>query len=225
VSFDGTDLQRAVLTGNPLRSEIANAARTTGPDASRHAREALGLPDDRTIIAVFTGSLGSRRVNDAVRGLVARWSDRRDIAIRHVIGKRDYADYIENLPTAAEGGLVYQCVAYEERMDLLLSAADIGVTRAGGGVAELAALGVPAILVPLPIATRDHQTANARALVAAGAAVMVPDDELTTERLRHELDELLTDRTRLDAMAVAMRHCAHLDAAERVADVVERVAS
>jgi undecaprenyldiphospho-muramoylpentapeptide beta-N-acetylglucosaminyltransferase len=224
VSFDGTDLPRPVVTGNPLRSELAEAARDAGPDAARDARSKLGLPDDRTIVAVFTGSLGSRRVNEAVRGLVVRWGDRRDLAVRHVIGTRDYADYVSDAPVPPDGGLVYQVVKYEERMDLLLAAADVAVTRAGGGVAELAALGVPAILVPLPIATRDHQTANARALVSAGAAVLVPDDECTTDRLATELGALLDDRPRLDAMATAMRGAAHLDAAERVADVVEQVA-
>jgi UDP-N-acetylglucosamine:LPS N-acetylglucosamine transferase len=82
-------------------------------------------------------------------------------------------------------------------------------------------MGVPSILVPLPIATRDHQTANARVLVDAGAAVMVPDDELTAARLERELDALLCDRERLDAMAAAMRGQAHLDAADRIAALIE----
>ncbi len=106
-------------------------------------------------------------------------------------------------------------------MDLLLQAADVGVTRAGGTVAELAALGLPAVLVPLPIATRDHQTANARAVEATGGAVVVPDDECTTDRLEAELGGLLADPDRLAAMAAAMRARARLDAAERVADLVE----
>jgi undecaprenyldiphospho-muramoylpentapeptide beta-N-acetylglucosaminyltransferase len=225
VSFQGTDLPRAVVTGNPLRGDLVAAADAAGPESSRQARATLGLPDDRTVVAVFTGSLGSRRVNDAVRGLVDKWGDRSDLAIRHVTGKRDYENFVTGAHAPPAGGLVYQVVAYEERMDLLLASADLAVTRAGGGVAELAALGVPAILVPLPIATRDHQTANAKALVAAGAAVMVPDGEFTTERLIAELGALLDDRPRLDAMAAAMRRAAHLDAAERVADVVEKVAS
>jgi len=219
VSFPGTDLPRAVVTGNPLRPEIRDAAAHRDRDA---AAAALGLPAERTILAVYSGSLGSRRINDAVRGLVERWKDRDDIAIRHVIGRRDFHSYSSHPPGVdGESRLVYQVVEYEDRIDLLLSAADVAVTRAGGGVAELAALGVPSVLVPLPIATRDHQTANAQVLAAAGAAVPVPDDELTTARLEAELSSILDDPARREAMAAAMRSQAHLDAADEVAKLVE----
>src|SRR5262249_53588010 len=144
------------------------------------ARAELGLPADRIVVGVATGSLGSRRVNQAVRALVPRWRDRGDVAVRHVIGRRDYAEFAAAPDT---GELVYQVVEYEDRVDLLLAAADVAVTRAGGSVAELTAMGVPAILVPLPIATRDHQTANAQVLVDAGGAVLIPDDELDVDRL------------------------------------------
>jgi undecaprenyldiphospho-muramoylpentapeptide beta-N-acetylglucosaminyltransferase len=222
VSFPGTDLPRAVVTGNPLRQDIRAAAEQRDRAA---AAAALDLPADRTIVAVFSGSLGSRRINEAMRGLVERWKDRDDIAVRHVIGRRDYTSYLAAAPALAPSldgrGLVYQVVEYEDRMDLLLSAADAAVTRAGGGVAELAALGVPAVLVPLPIATRDHQTANAKVLVNAGAAILVPDDELTTDRLELELAAILDDPARRSSMSGAMRANAHLDAAERVAALVE----
>jgi UDP-N-acetylglucosamine:LPS N-acetylglucosamine transferase len=220
-SFPGTDLPRAVVTGNPLRPEIREAAQHRDRD---EAAAALELPTDRTIVAVYSGSLGSRRINEAVRGLVERWKDRDDVAIRHVIGRRDFESYMNSAPDLGEGSstLVYQVVEYEDRVDVLLAAADLAVTRAGGGVAELAALGVPAVLVPLPIAPRDHQTANARVLADAGAAVLVPDDELTTDRLEVELCAILDDPARRASMASAMRANAHLDAADRVADLVEQ---
>jgi undecaprenyldiphospho-muramoylpentapeptide beta-N-acetylglucosaminyltransferase len=221
VSFPGTDLPRAVLTGNPLRPEIRSAAEH--PDRSA-AAAALDLPAERSIIAVFSGSLGSRRINDAVRGLVERWRDRSDLAVRHVIGRRDFATYVVDAPSPPDGGLVYQVVEYEDHIDQLLAAADVAVTRAGGGVAELAALGVPAVLVPLPIATRDHQTANGRVLAESGAAMLVPDDELTTDRLERELASMLDDPEGLRTMAQAMRAHAHLDAADRVAELVETTA-
>jgi UDP-N-acetylglucosamine:LPS N-acetylglucosamine transferase len=139
-----------------------------------------------------------------------------------VAGRRDFADVRSRVPELPEGGLVYQVIEYEDRVDLLLAAADVAVTRAGGTVAELAAMGVPAVLVPLPIATRDHQTANAQVLVDAGAAVIVPDAELTPERLERELDALLADPERTAAMASAMQGQAHLDAAERIAALIEQ---
>lgn len=221
VSFPATDLPRATVTGNPLRPEIREVAEH--PD-TRAARTALGLPLDRTVIAVFAGSLGSRRINDAVRGLAHRWAHRSDLAIRHVVGRDRFtpADAASFSPPA--GGLVYQVVAYEDRMHLLLDAADVAVTRSGGSVFELMAAGVPAVLVPLPIATRDHQTANARAVAAAGGAVVVPDAELDADRLERELTSLLADRSRLASMAAAMRGAASIDAAERAAALIESVA-
>jgi UDP-N-acetylglucosamine:LPS N-acetylglucosamine transferase len=174
------------------------------------------------VLVVFSGSLGSRRVNEAVRGLASRWAERGDLAIRHVTGRRDYADFAG--ADLAGSGLVYQVVEYEDRMELLLSAADVAVTRAGGSVAELEAFSVPAVLVPLPIATRDHQTANATVLKEAGAAVMVPDHELTTDRLESELAPILADGDRRTSMSQAMRSLARLDAADRVATLIEEQA-
>jgi undecaprenyldiphospho-muramoylpentapeptide beta-N-acetylglucosaminyltransferase len=221
VSFEGTDLPRAVVTGNPLRPEIRAVAEAPDPAG---ARAALGLPADRTVVAVFAGSLGSRRINDAVAGLVDRWADRADLAIHHVVGRRDHDHHVATVSSPPPGGLVYHPVAYEDRMHLLLDAADLAVTRAGGAVFELMATGLPAVLVPLPIATRDHQRANADAVAATGGAVVVPDDELTVDRLEDELGRLLDDPERRATMAAAMRRHARLDAAERAARVVEEAA-
>jgi len=108
-------------------------------------------------------------------------------------------------------------------MDQLLGAADLLVGRAGGTtVAELAEVGLGAVLVPLPIAPRDHQTANAAALVRVGAAILVPDGELDGARLVEEVQPLLDDPDRLVAMAAAARTLARPDAADRVADLVEQ---
>lgn len=218
VSFPGTPLARAEVTGNPVRDEVVAVDRS--PAARAVARAALDLPDDRTVVAVFGGSLGARSLNRAVAGLTAAWSARRDVAVYHVVGRRDW----EQRPRPA-GSLVYRAVAYEERMPTLLAAADVAVCRAGGTtVAELAVVGLPAVLVPLPGAPGDHQTANARSLVGAGAAVLVPDVELTAERLVAELASLLADPARLAAMAEAARSCARPDAADRVAALLEREA-
>lgn len=221
VSFEGTDLPRATVTGNPLRAEIREMATHPAPAA---ARQALGLPLDRTVIGVFSGSLGSRRINDAVRVVVGRWADRSDLAVRHVIGRNGFSPELQEPPTLPAGGIAYQVVDYEDRMELLLDASDLAVTRAGGSVFELMAAALPAVLVPLPIATRDHQMANAEAVAAGGGAVVVPDAELDGDRLERELEALLTDPTRLRSMAAAMRAGAHLDAAERAAAVIEAAA-
>lgn len=226
VAFEGTDLARAVVTGNPVRTEILTVERSA--EARAEARRALGLPGARAVVAVFGGSLGSRRINDAVRGLVERWGARSDVAVRHVVGRRDWPAHAA-VPTdghpggdGADDGLVYQAVEYEDRMELVYAAADVAVCRAGGSsCAELTVVGLPAVLVPLPGAPGDHQTANAQALARAGAAVVIADAELDADRLAAELDALLADPEARRAMAERSAALGRPDAADRVAALVE----
>ncbi len=220
VSFRGTDLPRAEWTGNPIRDEIVAVDREGG---RAEARALLGIAPDRRLVAVFGGSLGARRINTAVVGSLAEWRDRSDLAIRHVIGDRDFAAVTADVPDLSGAALHYVPVRYETDMPTLYAGADLVCCRAGAtSVAELAMVGCPAVLVPLPGAPGDHQTANARALASVGAAVLVPDPELTPERFMVEVDALLGDPDRLTAMAGAGAAVARPDAAARVVDLVER---
>ncbi|HEX2047002.1 MAG TPA: UDP-N-acetylglucosamine--N-acetylmuramyl-(pentapeptide) pyrophosphoryl-undecaprenol N-acetylglucosamine transferase [Acidimicrobiales bacterium] len=220
VPFPGTPLPRAVVTGNPVRAEILAVDRSAGGRVA--ARRALGLPEDRRVVAVFGGSLGALRLNHAVLGALEPWSDRGDLAVRHVIGERDWTAVTAQVGEQKPAGVFYQPVRYDDRRELSLAAADLAVSRAGGNtVAELAAVGLPSVLVPLPGAPGDHQTANARALSDAGAAVLVGDAEMTAARLVAEVDGLLGDPARLDAMGTAASAVARRDAAEAVAALVE----
>ncbi len=220
VAFPDTGLHRTVLTGNPVRPEIL----TVDPAGDRlPARRRLGLPEDRTVVLAFGGSLGARRINQAVTGLVDQWVDRTDLAVHHVVGERDWGDPTARGEERADPtGILYRPVRYEDDMPTALAAADVVVARAGATtVAELGVLGRPAVLVPLPIATADHQTANARQLVEAGAAVLVPDAELDADRLAAELTPMLADPARLGAMGRAAAALGRPDAARRVAALVE----
>lgn len=219
VPFEGTPLPHAVVTGNPVRPEILAVDRSDV--GKRAARRLFALPEDAVVIAAFGGSLGSFTINQAMIGLARAWRDRPNIAIRHVIGERDWGALSPKTDGAAEdGGLVYQAVRYEEEMPELLAAADLVVSRSGGSVAEIAIVGRASILVPLPIAPYDHQAANAKVLVDAGAAIMLRDPDVTAERLASEIDALLADDGALERMGEAARTVAHPDAAERVADLV-----
>jgi UDP-N-acetylglucosamine:LPS N-acetylglucosamine transferase len=212
VSFPGTPLPRAVLTGNPVRPEVLEVDRSRSGQVA--ARLALELPEGRVVIGVSGGSLGARRVNEAVRGLAESWSHRTDVAVHHAVGRRDWPGFVAP-PTS---GLHYRAVEYEDRMDLVLTAADLWVGRAGGSTcAELGVAGVPAVLVPLPNAPGDHQTANARAMAEAGAAVLLPDADCTPARLAEVLAPLVDDTDRRRAMASAAAATGHRDAADRVA--------
>ncbi len=225
VAFEGTDLPRAHVTGTPVRTELATLDRTA--EGQARSRAELGLPTDRQTIAVFGGSLGALRINRAVAELARCWAGHAQQSLYHVTGRRDYAMFAGNDATGGgtsqrEGQLFYAVVPYEERMAEFYAAADVCVTRAGAmTVAELLAAGKPAVLVPLPGAPRDHQTRNAEALVGFGAAVHVPDPECDGSRLAAELDALLSDPERLQAMSEAARSHGHRDAASRVAELVD----
>ncbi|MDQ4071200.1 MAG: glycosyltransferase, partial [Actinomycetota bacterium] len=220
VPFAGTPLPRAVVTGNPVRAEILAVDRSEAGRAA--ARRALGLPEDRRVVGVFGGSLGALRLNTAVLGALEPWRERADLAVRHVIGERDWSVVTAQVGDLPPDGLFYQPVRYDDQRELSLAAADLVVSRAGGNtVAELAAVGMPSILVPLPGAPGDHQTANAAAVAGAGAAEVVPDDEMTATRLVNEVEALLGDPARLDAMGAAASGVARRDAAEAVAALVE----
>ena len=222
-AFEATDLPRATWTGNPVRTEVLAADRTSGRAA---ARAALGVDAGRRLVAVFGGSLGSRRINDAVAGATELWQDRDDLHIRHIAGRRDYDEFAAGrVAPDQEGALGYDLVAYEEDMATVYAAADLVVSRSGATtVAELAVAGVPAVLVPLPGAPGDHQTANARRLVEAGGAVIVDDAELDGSRLAAEVDALLDDPDRLGAMSGAAAALARPGAAGAVVDLIERCA-
>jgi UDP-N-acetylglucosamine--N-acetylmuramyl-(pentapeptide) pyrophosphoryl-undecaprenol N-acetylglucosamine transferase len=212
VSLPGTPLPGAVLTGNPVRAAVVAVERRPSPD--------------KPLVAVFGGSLGARRINDAAADLYDLWRSRRDLAIHHVSGPSGHDAALEARTAAQRGGdaLDYRLVPYEDRMPDLYAATTVAVCRAGATtVAELAAAGVPSVLVPLPGAPGDHQTRNARALVDAGAAVLVTDAECTGARLAAELEPLLSDPARLDAMAAAAHALARPQAADDLAALVEAV--
>jgi UDP-N-acetylglucosamine--N-acetylmuramyl-(pentapeptide) pyrophosphoryl-undecaprenol N-acetylglucosamine transferase len=173
------------------------------------------------VVAVSGGSLGSRRINQATLDLARLWSGRHDVAIRHVVGRRDWDEL--RSATLPSGPLVYQRVPYEEDMASLYAAADVAVQRAGANtVAELALAGVPAVLVPLPGSPGDHQGANARGMAGAGGAVVVVDADLDGARLARQLDALFAEPDRLAAMGQAAKARGRPDAAAAVARLVEQ---
>jgi UDP-N-acetylglucosamine--N-acetylmuramyl-(pentapeptide) pyrophosphoryl-undecaprenol N-acetylglucosamine transferase len=198
----GRDGEKYRVTGRPVPPSV------TDRDAAR-ARFGLGATD--TCVLVFGGSLGARSINEAAIDAF------RDAPFRvlHACGTRDYEALRERLGTPPPE--TYDLREYITPFGDALAAADLTVARAGGSIFEVAAHGLPAILVPYPHAAADHQTANARWMVDAGAAVVVSDGELTAQRLDDEVGALLGDPVRLAAMAQASRGLARPDAARDIA--------
>jgi UDP-N-acetylglucosamine--N-acetylmuramyl-(pentapeptide) pyrophosphoryl-undecaprenol N-acetylglucosamine transferase len=198
--LEGRDGERYRVTGRPVPPTVTGRA---------DAREALGIGPEETVVLVFGGSLGARSINRAaVEGLAGA-----PYRVLHVAGRRDFAE----LEAPDER---YLLVDYVTPFGNALVAADLAVARSGGSVFELAQYGLPAVLVPYPHASADHQSTNARWMAGAGAAVVVPDAELTPERLRREVDAIALDPERLRAMGEASGRLARPDAAREIAGEV-----
>jgi undecaprenyldiphospho-muramoylpentapeptide beta-N-acetylglucosaminyltransferase len=220
VAFPGTPLRRAVVTGTPVRAEVLAIDRARDAGA---ARAKLDVEPGRRMVLIFGGSLGALRINRAAREAAARWADRSDLHVRHVVGTRDWDELTAGGPPVPPGSaLRYEAIRYEDDMPTALAAADVAVCRAGSSTTfELAAAALPAVMVPSPHVTGDHHTANACFMVEAGAAVMVPDAELDGARLASEVDALLGDRERLAAMGRAAHAVARPNAAADIAALAE----
>jgi UDP-N-acetylglucosamine--N-acetylmuramyl-(pentapeptide) pyrophosphoryl-undecaprenol N-acetylglucosamine transferase len=175
------------------------------------ARARFDLGEEETCVLVFGGSLGARSINEAAVEALAGAPFR----VLHACGTRDYAALRDRLGPRPRAQ--YDLREFITPFGEALLACDLCVARAGGSIFEIAAHGRPAILVPYPHATGDHQSANARWMAQAGAAVVVPDGQLTASRLRAEIDQLLDDPARLAAMGRASAALGRPDAAQRIA--------
>ncbi|WP_261167339.1 glycosyltransferase [Microbacterium sp. Marseille-Q6965] len=210
VAFTGTPLRGAEVVGMPLRPEIAHLDRAA---RRAEAREFFGLDADRPVLLVFGGSLGAKRINDAMAGA---WRDVVDAGwqILHAAGER--ADEV------GAGGDGYVVVRYVDRMELAFAAADLVLSRAGAStVSEISALGIPAVYVPYAVGNGE-QRLNAAGAVSAGAAILIDDAQLTPERLRAELVPLLRDGARLDAMRTAAEGSGTREGTENVIAMLDR---
>ena len=208
VAFAGTPIRHARFVGMPLRPEIEELHRSaTRPEALAF----FSLDPDRPVVLVTGGSLGARRLNAtmvaAAGDLVAAgWQ------VLHITGTT--AEVVDpELPD-------YHLIAYCDRMDLALAAADFAVTRAGAAtVSELCALGIPAVYVPYPVGNGE-QRFNASPVLAAGGGVLIADSDFVPTWVRGELVALLGDRARLASMARGAASVGALDGTARMLDLI-----
>ena len=211
--------ERAIVTGNPVRPAVLAASRDVG-------REKLGLAADAVVLLVFGGSRGARHLNSAIVGLRDRLLAIPALRVVHVAGAAE-AESVRAALAAAGGDDDgrWSVLDYLDDMGSALAASDLVVARAGAtSIAEITALGLPAVLVPYPYATDDHQTKNAGAMVAHGAAELVPDAELDDERFGDIVTALLSDPERRASMAAASGALGRPDAADRVAAIAREAA-
>lgn len=211
--------ERCVVTGNPVRADVLDLDR----EARRaDARRAFGLAPDVPTVLVFGGSQGARALNRAVIEAHPLWGDT-DLQILHAAGRAGYAPAAASWERAraATAGPRARLVDFIDDMADAYAAADVVVCRAGAtSIAELTVLGIPAVLVPYPHATADHQTENARALERTGGAVMIRDDDLDGPALVSAVRGWLDDADRYARAARASAAFGRHDAATNVARLV-----
>jgi UDP-N-acetylglucosamine--N-acetylmuramyl-(pentapeptide) pyrophosphoryl-undecaprenol N-acetylglucosamine transferase len=204
------------VTGNPVRAFILEGDRSTGI-------QEFGLVEGKPTVFIFGGSRGAHRINEASLDAMRRLKGRVDVQFILQTGREDF-EWAKQIAESEE--LPTRILPYLRQIHLAYAVADLVVCRSGAmTLAEIAACGTPAILVPYPYAAHNHQEVNALNLVERGAAAMVLDRELNGERLAREIAHLLADRQTLRRMSANARTFARLDAAERLVRSIEQAAS
>jgi UDP-N-acetylglucosamine--N-acetylmuramyl-(pentapeptide) pyrophosphoryl-undecaprenol N-acetylglucosamine transferase len=206
--------KKPYITGNPVRKELLNIT-------YEQARQTLGI-DSRPMILSFGGSLGARRINEAVSGLI-EWHNGTDKFYHiHGTGKSGYESVInyfkEKNITLSDRIDIRE---YIKDMNVCMAAADLVICRAGAiTLSELLACGKPAILIPSPYVAENHQYHNALTLKHIGAAEIIEEKDLTTEKLIDVVDKLIENKSKLSAMSKAAQNGAIIDANERIYEII-----
>jgi len=199
--IEGRDGDKYTVTGRPIPARSA-------PVPPDQARAVFELPETGPVLLVFGGSQGAAALNDfAVDAFGAQGP-----AVLHLCGERYYQALRARVSRAD-----YRLLPFTDELGAAYASADLALARAGGSVWELAAAGLPAVLVPSPNVTADHQTKNARYFERGGGAVVVAEPELSASG-REAIERLLADDTRRGELADGMRRLARPDAADRIAE-------
>ena len=195
------------VTGRPIPSR-------SRPLPREESRRQLELPPDGPVLLVAGGSQGAQALND----LAVESFGMSGPAVLHLSGAGDYGRLTKRVSRPD-----YRLLPFIDEYGAVLGAVDLALSRAGGGIWELAAAGVPAVLVPYPFGTADHQTKNARYFQSTGGAILIPESELG--RVPETVRSLLGDSRRLEQMSAAMQRVARPDAAEEIAEELMALAA
>jgi UDP-N-acetylglucosamine--N-acetylmuramyl-(pentapeptide) pyrophosphoryl-undecaprenol N-acetylglucosamine transferase len=209
----GREGERYLVTGRPVPDAVLHADRG-------QARRRFHIDGNARCLLVMGGSQGARSINlAAIEAFAEGAGEARDFHVIHLAGRRDYEELKQRLAAAAHRER-YTLLAYEPDLGDVLGASDLVLARSGGSLFEVTAAGRPAILVPYPHATADHQSANAAWMADAGAAEVIEDSALSAELLLDRVGGLLGEEARLASMSTASATLARPDAARRIADEV-----
>ena len=205
---------KVVLTGNPVRREVLESTRSEG-------RRMLEIPENARMLLVFGGSLGARHINQAICAMKDTLLSYNNLYVVHITGPKEYGSVVAALQLTPEEQQRWCVMGYQDHMGETMAAADMIISRAGAtSLAEISARAIPAVLVPFPYATANHQTTNAQAYVQAGAAKMMPDDKLDTPEFRTLVTQFVENESERETMREHARAFDTAGAAARLADVV-----
>lgn len=208
------DKSKIVLTGNPVRKQVFESTREEG-------RELLGIPSEATMLLVTGGSLGARHLNQAVAALKDELLAHDDLYVVHVTGPKELDSVTQALQLTDSESERWKLFGYTNQMGACMAATDAIVSRAGAtSLAEISARAIPALLVPFPYATEDHQTTNAQAYVDAGCAYMIADADVESPEFARLAMTLIEDASVRESMTAAAREQKTADAACALADAV-----
>lgn len=208
--------EKCVITGNPVRTEILSADKEA-------SRQELAL-SDKPFVAVFGGSLGAKKINETMIGVLKKASEDKALNILFATGDRNYQEVLkkleeENITLSDE----IKAVPYINNMSTVMAAADLVVSRAGAiTVSEIAALSKASILIPSPNVVRNHQEQNAREFERNGATVVMTENELSADVLYEKIKELTSDKEKLSNMEKNVKKLAKLDALEEIYKLVKK---
>lgn len=216
--------EKLVLTGNPIKSEMLNAI----PSESR---KKLGFDNVTPMILSYGGSLGAMNINKNVLAVIESFSEKNDVYHIHATGRGEWPEikktlvargYTDNGDYVTKGKVTVREYIYD--MPVLLSAADIVISRAGAmTIAEISALGKASVMIPSPNVTNNHQYKNAAVLEKAGGAVLIQEKDLNPDVLKDKLSELINDRAKLESIKNNVKQFAVPDSLERVDKVVKEL--
>lgn len=206
---------KTVVTGNPIRQPLLAGS-------AERARAALGITTDKPVLLILGGSQGAEPINDLViaslRDLLVRYE------VIHQTGERNYREVVEEAKVEVGAGVEVSYHAWpfliEQELADAYAVAQLVVSRAGSGIAELAALGKPAILIPLPHAAQDHQRENAYAYAHTGAALILEQGNLTPHLFAERISSLLDNPETMQKMSERAKAFAKIDADEKIAEEV-----
>ena len=184
----------------------------------------LNISESAKVLLVFGGSLGAAHINNALIKLLDELLERKDLYIVHITGDKQYEDVKSKVDLDAEKANRYQVLAYQNKMAETLAATDMCISRAGAStIAELTARKLPALLIPYPHATENHQFYNAKALLDAGCVMYLNDNAVSSPEFKKAVVKLIDDDDMRADMQDAYKKFDAENSAKKIADIIENI--